>query len=103
MNKGDLKNDFIKEFEPDDEKYLQWLNEHPEGFILTSNKSLYLNFTVIHKATCNKIKIPTGKAKPGGFTERHYIKVYADSTTVLESWLRKRKPNGSSRKCSFCI
>jgi hypothetical protein len=98
-----LKYDFIKEFEPDDEKYLQWLKSHREGFILTSNKSLYPDFTVIHRATCNKIKIPTGTAKPGGFTERNYIKVYANTTIVLENWLLKKKANGKSRKCTICI
>ena len=32
----------IKLFEPDDTKYLKWINEYPEGFILTASKSLYL-------------------------------------------------------------
>ncbi len=45
MNTIELKNDYIKEFEPDDAKYLKWINEHPEGFILTSSKNLYPVFT----------------------------------------------------------
>ena len=31
----------IKLFEPDDTKYLKWVNEYLEGFILTASKSLY--------------------------------------------------------------
>jgi hypothetical protein len=47
MLKNVSNNDDVKEFEQDDEKYLAWINEHPDGFILTSSKSLYPPHTVI--------------------------------------------------------
>ena len=96
-------NDNVKKFEPDDEKYLAWINDHPEGFILTSSKSLYPPHTVIHRASCDKIKTLKGNAKPGGFTERNYIKVYAASEIILENWVRQMRIDGFSRKCSTCI
>jgi hypothetical protein len=95
-------NDNVKKFEPDDEKYLAWINDHPDGFILTSSKSLYPPHTVIHRASCDKIKTLKGNAKPGGFTERNYIKVYATSEIILENWVSKMRIDGFSRKCSTC-
>jgi hypothetical protein len=95
--------DDVKEFEPDDEKYLAWINEHPDGFILTSFKSLYPPHTVIHRASCDKIKTLKGSAKPGGFTERGYIKVYATSVSLLENWVHQKRVDGSSRPCTNCI
>ena len=62
MLKNDSNDDDVKEFEPDDEKYLAWINEHPEGFILTTPKSLYPPHTVIHRASCDKIKTLKGSA-----------------------------------------
>jgi hypothetical protein len=52
----------------DDDIYLAWVNTHPEGYILTSNKSLTPRHTVIHRATCDKIKVLSGNAQSGGFT-----------------------------------
>jgi hypothetical protein len=103
MNTTEKTTASITLFEPDDAKYLKWVNEHPEGFILTSNKSLYPKFTVIHKSTCDKIKILKAPAKPGGFTERDYIKVYSTNLTDLNTWVLQKRVNGSSRKCSLCF
>jgi hypothetical protein len=102
MLKNNSNNLDVKEFEPDDGKYLAWIHEHPDGFILTSSKSLYPPYTVIHRASCDKIKTLKGNAKPGGFTERDYIKVYATSVGVLKNWVHQKRVNGSSRECSKC-
>jgi len=102
MPKNDSNNNDVKVFEHDDEKYLAWINEHPDGFILTSSKSLYPPHTVIHRASCNKIKTLTGNAKPGGFTERDYIKVYATSVSLLKAWVLQKRVDGDCRECSIC-
>ena len=77
----------IIEFEPDDEKYLAWCKDHPDWFVLTSSKSLYPPHTVIHHASCEKITILKGNAKPGGFTERGYIKVGSICVDDLCNWV----------------
>lgn len=66
MVKRNANNYDIMVFESDDQKYLAWINEHQEGFVLTSNHSLTPRHTVIHSASCHKIKMLTGNAKPGG-------------------------------------
>lgn len=103
MVKSNTNNDNVIVFEPDDQKYKDWIKEHPEGFVLTSNNSLTPRHTVVHSASCHKIKVLTGNAKPGGFTERRYIKVYAESLGALERWVREKRADASARECSLCI
>lgn len=103
MVKRTANNYDVMMFESDDQKYLAWINAHPEGFVLTSNNRLTPRHTVIHSAFCNKIKVLTGNAKPGGFTESDYIKVYAESVGELEKWACGERADASARECSLCI
>lgn len=92
----------VVEFEPDDKKYLAWCREHPDWFVLTSSRSLYPSHTVIHRASCEKITRLMGNAKPGGFTEREYIKVGSTSVDNLRRWVFEIRPDASARECKFC-
>lgn len=103
MVKRNANNYDVKVFQSNDQEYLAFINAHPEGFVLTSNDSLTPRLTVIHRASCHKIKVLTGNAKPGGFTETKYIKVYAESVGELEKWVRGERADASSRECSLCI
>jgi hypothetical protein len=87
-------------FDNDDE-YLTWINMNREGYVLTSNRSLTPRHTVIHRATCDKIKVLSGNAKPSGFTNR-YIKVYAPSIAALKTWLVEKRPYAKCRECILC-
>jgi hypothetical protein len=97
------KDSELFKFEPDDKKYLAWISTHPDGYILTSSKSLYPPHTVIHRASCKKITTLQGNAKPGGFTERNYIKVYSTDINGLKRWVRQNRTDGTARECSICI
>ena len=59
--------------------------------------------TLIHRANCRLITQLMGNAEPGGFTERGYIKVYADSIPPLRAWVTARRADGVSRECSRCL
>lgn len=98
-----VKKDQVIDTWPSDEAYLSWAHSHPGGYVLTSDKNLSPSHTVIHRASCNKITILQGNAKPGGFTERDYIKVCSESQQRLEAWLSRKKPNGKARECIFCL
>lgn len=90
-------------FDGNDKAYLDWVGRHPEGYVLTSSRSLYPAHTVIHRADCSLITRLMGNAEPGGFTERGYIKVYADSIPPLRAWVTARRADGVSRECSRCL
>ena len=51
MVKSNTNNDNVIVFEPDDQKYKDWIKEHPEGFVLTSNNSLTPRHAVVHSAS----------------------------------------------------
>ena len=61
-------------------------------------------YMVLHRATCLKVSDYNDMAKPGGFTERSYIKVCATDVEDLRVWTtRNGRPDGSfSKECSFC-
>ena len=100
---GDSPEESTILFDCNDAAYLAWIQGHPDGYVLTSSRSLYPAHTVIHRATCGLIRELMGSAKPGGFTERGYIKVYSESIPPLRDWVYRKRPDGGVRECSRCI
>ena len=97
---GETEDAKPRRFRNDDE-YLAWINEHQDGYVLTSNQSLTPRHTVIHRAACDRIKVLKGNAKPGGFTN-DYVKVYAPTIALLKTWLFGERPDAEYRECSIC-
>lgn len=91
-------------FDSDDSVYLEWLAAHPTGFVLNTRRRGDPDYIVLHRATCRTIGHPTALASPGGFTERSYIKLCAESVDELRRWVRATgRPDGSfSNVCGFC-
>ena len=72
----------IHEFTSGDKPYLCWLDMHPTGYVVnTYRRQPYSpQYMVLHRATCKKIKeLTAGGANEGGFTERRYAKICADT------------------------
>ncbi|MGI3062739.1 hypothetical protein [Vibrio alginolyticus] len=92
----------MKKFEANDEAYLCWVRDNPNKFILTSNKSLTDRHTTIHRSDCRLITTLQGNAKSGGFTERQYIKVWANTINELIVWLRLQKAGAEFKCCTKC-
>lgn len=85
----------------DDDSYLSWVEANPARFVLTSNKSLTPQHTVIHRADCRLITRLTGSARPGGFT-RSYIKVGGNNPSQLHNWAKRRRSDAETRECTAC-
>lgn len=84
-------------FENDEMGYLDWIDRHPNGFVLNMPKNKDPQYRVLHTANCPTIKNYTEMAKEGGFTEREYIKVCAGDVASLEVWSRlNSRPDGGS-------
>lgn len=91
--------------EGDDPKYLAWIAEHADGFVLNTRRLIPRpGYMALHRATCRTIGTLTGDARPGGFTERTYRKVCATTPSELSRWVRDHgRPDGSfSKRCSVC-
>lgn len=94
--------DKATEFNGDDQAYLAWLDKNPRGFVLNTPRSKPVNNMVLHRANCKTIS--TRKVRPGGFTERDYIKICAEDVECLRRWVRRHgRADGSfSIECSLC-
>ena len=92
-------------FDDRDAPYLEWLHQHPDGYVLNRRRGISDNYLVLHLAVCGKIRNYTQMARPGCFTGRGYIKVCSTKLESLYQYARTngRRPDGSfSRKCGSC-
>jgi serine/threonine protein kinase len=91
------------EFIGNDDTYLRWLEQHPEGYVVNAHRNVTPNYMILHKATCGMIKSTQG-IPPGGFTERNYIKICGGSIEHLREWAKQHgRPDGSfSSACNIC-
>src|SRR5688572_13581175 len=85
-----------------DQDYLDWLQQHPQGFVVNASQSLSPDYMVLHRSSCPHISQPTHESEPGGFTERGYIKVGAASVEALRDWVAEYgRPNRTfSKECA---
>lgn len=83
-----MKNNLVLEFINNDSEYLEWIKNHPEGYVINTSKSKTPSYMILHRAYCSLISEYSETRKKGGFTEREYIKVCADNLEMLHTWLR---------------
>lgn len=82
-------------FDDRDAPYLDWLQSHPDGYVLNRRRGSSDNYLVLHRSACNKIRNYTQMARPGGFTGRGYIKVCSNDIESLHQYARnKGGPSG---------
>ena len=91
------------EFADDDEAYLRWLSQNPEGHVVNTARVMNPNYMVLHRATCPHIS----KLEPelrGGFTERGYLKICSAHVEPLREWVRRhgREDGSFSSECNSC-
>lgn len=91
-------------FDGDDTAYQEWLTQNPTGVVLNSWRAISPSYMVLHRAYCPTVRPDSGITKPGGFTERKYIKICAAEVADLRHWVRQHgRTDGSfSVECSKC-
>ena len=92
----------IQEFDKGDTTYQRWARSHSGGFVVNTFRSRSPGYMVLHRATCCYIRNYTRMARPGGFTERQYVKVGADTVTELRRWVRQHGASTFTARCSRC-
>jgi len=93
-------------FDDRDDLYLTWLHENPKGFVLNRRRGKSDGYLVLHSAQCYWIQHYNNTARPGGFTERDYVKICAKTVEELQFYARTKggRPDGSfSKQCSACM
>ena len=92
-------------FDGDDQKYLDWINSNKRGLVINIRRQFDPAYVVLHRATCPHItNYPRMDAKPGGFTERSYLKLCGDTVDDIRLLLRRAlaHQNGFSKECEHC-
>lgn len=78
-------------FSGNDGAYLEWLKANPNGFVVNARTRDDPSYLVLHRATCWTIS-RAGSKPGGGFTERAYRKLCADSVEELSSLAESARP-----------
>jgi hypothetical protein len=84
---------FIFKDEDEDKKYRSWLETHPQGYVLNSNKSPRPNYLVLHRAWCSQQQKTIGV---------NYRKVCADSKEGLWEWLNENNFEDFTKEGCSC-
>ena len=94
----------VWEFKGQDEAYRQWLESHPEGFVINTNRDHSPGYMVLHRAKCRHISNFQART-PGAFTERDFVKVCAIHAEHLQEWVKLHgRPDGTfSSACGICL
>jgi hypothetical protein len=86
-----------EQFVDDEEGYLRWLRENPNGLVVNSNRVPVSNYLMLHRASCSWINTPNNK----NWTTTGYIKTCSTDSAALVEWAR-RVAGGTLKPCGSC-
>ena len=92
------------EFSNNNQPYQRWLRENPNGFVINTLRTRSTSYMLLHRASCYSIRKYNQMARPGGFTERQYIKICSNSIDSLRAWAKAngRRDGSFSGVCKRC-
>ena len=90
--------DPVELFRDDDGGYLQWLLEHPHGFVLNAARTPRPAYLILHRALCRTI---SGVPTRGGPWTGPYIKICGDDPLEIAAWAGATV-GAAPRRCRIC-
>jgi len=93
--------DGVVSFLDDDDGYLRWLDAHPDGYVVNSERKPRPSYVVLHRVECRSINpahIAGGAEKTWTIA---YRKTCADDVAGLTGWVRVAV-GGGARACGLC-
>ncbi len=85
------------QFVNDDEGYIRWLAQNPDGFVVNSNRVPVSTYLKLHRPSCKHIKPPAYT----NFTTTGLIKTCSNDLTALSEWART-EVGGDLNPCGIC-
>lgn len=73
----------IVEFRNDDDGYLAWIVEHPDGFVINIPRKYTSTYARVHHAVCRTI---SGRPARGATWTGPYVKVCSERFAELQQW-----------------
>jgi 5-methylcytosine-specific restriction protein A len=89
-------------FQNNEQQYLHWLAQHPNGHVLDARAAPSGDYLVLHTAKCKTIRLSSADSDPACFTGNGYIKICAVDIEELHDWAGELGINDLSKKCSLC-
>ena len=86
-------------FVNDDSGYLDWIDRHPDGFVVNTYRTPNPQYLLIHRASCHSISKKTSPDYT--WTEGGYLKACASAYDELDRWAR-REVGGELKACTLC-
>jgi hypothetical protein len=76
----------IEIFKDDNQGYLQWLQQHPNGYVLNTYRSIDPAYMILHRAICHAI---SGTPARGEHWTVGYQKICAQRIDELINWAQE--------------
>ncbi len=87
----------MQRFAGDDPGYLEWLGQHPAGFVINTGRTPGAAYLMLHRASCATIN---GTPARGTTFTGDYVKVCGDREE-LEAFARQL--GGQAQPCGRCL
>ena len=89
----------FKKFEKDEERYLEWVQNNPNGFIVNADEpASSTEYPMVHRATHRLMTSP----KKQNYTTGRYFKVCSNDMKDLETWAKQVRGR-SLNPCRKCM
>jgi hypothetical protein len=87
----------MEHFTDDDRGYLDWLDHHPDGFVINTGRTPSAAYLMLHRTGCGTI---TGKPARGDTFTGEYAKVCGERDELEEF---ARHLGGHAQPCGLCL
>ena len=91
----------VEVFDSADEPFFQWMEKHPEGFVVNTERRPNSRLTFLHRSGCFHISSLAEGHRPNAFTKYDYIKVCSLQKLTLKEWARE-VVGGELQSCQIC-
>ncbi len=81
----------------DDETYLKWLEDNPEGYVINAARKPKADYIVLHKSTCGTMS----SSKRSNWTTTDLLKVCSNNVEELKEWALETT-GGACQPCKTC-
>lgn len=94
----------IEVFDKSDVDYLQWMTEHPRGYVLNTKRPANQAYAMLHRSNCSHIRSLRNGDVQSSFTEHGWIKICSEDLQGLMASIfnYKTTPLISVARCKAC-
>jgi len=90
-------------FDSGDRPFLQWMQAHPNGYVLNAAGGRGSRYLMLHRSGCHHISGYTTLQSEGAFTQNGYIKICSTALADIQDWISAhREASATFKPCATC-